>query len=133
MSNDMIIVSRELLTILANGDLLKQPMSDAREQLRALLAQPNTCTKDDGQGEPETFQSWWESLANPWKEEVAKTAAYQAWNHQKSYIAQLIAQIPVVLPERKDPNIATGCYGLEEYGWNAYDDELKRLNPWMKK
>lgn len=44
-------------------------------------------------GDPESFESWWSSLASQWSEGVAKTAAYQAWSFQSAHVTRLQAEV----------------------------------------
>lgn len=41
------------------------------------------------------------------------------------------ASVAVVLPERCVSNPREGYWSGHNDGWNEYDSELKRLNPWM--
>ncbi|WP_277963853.1 hypothetical protein [Pseudomonas sp. RIT-To-2] len=117
MNNDMISVPRELLERICH--IYASSPWPAWYELRALLAQPNTCTKDGGQCEP---------LAYLDLEKIQHGTAYATKmrvNHRQTamYAKQ---PAPVVLPERK-PDSGPDPFGNK--GWNAYDDELKRLNP----
>lgn len=183
MSNDMISVPRELAEKLEQalkiftghdsypnlrhhyGNEWWEPVDQMRDELRALLTQPTTCTKDGGQREPvdvpyaegiaEQLErtDWTPEEALRWYAEGkhfdvvdARTriidtgsVASNALKHLSldylemkgdAELAELRTQAPVVLPERilgqmHDDPIAEA----QQYGWNAYDDELKRLNP----
>lgn len=173
MSKDQISVPRELLER-ATKDYTGRPMWDALEndrlasveELRALLAQPNTCTKDGGQcglggfcdtchnvepvlprctcpsgdgslrwpcpvcpPEPVGWQflqdgKWWNGDDRIKDHRLNTEAA--GYPTRNVFASQPAAQAPVVLPGRADAMMGSHDH---QSGWNAYDDEFKRLNP----
>ncbi|WAH56599.1 hypothetical protein LZ023_26835 [Pseudomonas silvicola] len=134
MSKDMISVPRELLEM-ATRISRKPPdekiSREAQKQLRALLAQPNTCTKDGGQCEP---VAWYDRNEMQRMESGGVASILVAGKKQQFYNAPLYsdppAPAPVVLPERKQwGGLLPTAENLKTDGWNACLDEFKRLNP----
>lgn len=129
MSKDEISVPRELLER-ATKDYTGRPMWDALEndrlasveELRALLAQPNTYTKDGGQsglgGHCEPCHS------------VEPVGLYDLGDGKGlvPLYRHPPAQTPVVMPERRKIR-QIGPLREWDDGFNTAIDEFKRLNP----
>lgn len=135
MSSDMISFPRELSDELAELITEKARVcgGGAFEIWEAIceqfgtVTQPNTCTKDGGQCWPVA----WLVETDLGKSAYCNDPTHWAHGYKVSPLYRHPpAQAPVVLPERKSSVEVFTTYGLGECsGWNAYDDEFKRLNP----
>lgn len=127
MSKDEISVPRELLERVTEFTGGFHPMEPARSQLRALLAQPNTCTKHGGQcglgGYCEPCHSV-EPVAWSWQGSLDNLKGYcpdgiVVWPHKSPgtpvplYLGPPV-QAPVVLPSEDDQRAAFEAFFTEK-------------------
>lgn len=140
MNNDMLSVPRELLKTILSSMQGQEEYLKGEDELQALLAQPNICTKDGGQCglggycepchnvEPVAVMYDDGDVILP-NDCVSMEAFKTICRVNTPLYRHPHAQAPVVLPARYDESQYRGTSLLAVRRWNACLDELKRLNP----